>query len=109
VKKYTERLSYFLDWCERTGIKHLDQLTNGDDLLPYVAFLGQRKTAKDPLFEPRYVYNIFQTLNTFLRRSAILFAGEILGQLAYEEKEVKPYKPHELKASFQTADDEEKL
>ena len=27
----------------------------------------------------------------------------------YEEKEVKPYKPHELKALFQAADDEEKL
>jgi hypothetical protein len=37
------------------------------------------------------------------------FAGEILGQLDYEEKEVKPYKPHELKALFQAADDEEKL
>jgi hypothetical protein len=39
VKAYTERLGYFLDWCERTGIKHLDQLTDGDELLPYVAFL----------------------------------------------------------------------
>ena len=27
----------------------------------------------------------------------------------YEEKEVKPYKPHELKALFQAADDEAKL
>ncbi|MGC1648474.1 MAG: hypothetical protein WA741_21870 [Candidatus Sulfotelmatobacter sp.] len=27
----------------------------------------------------------------------------------YEEKEVKPYKPHELKALFQAADDEERL
>jgi Beta-lactamase len=79
VKAYIERLGYFLDWCERTGIKHLDQLTHGDELLPYVAFLRQRKTAKDTLFEPRYVYNIFQTCNTFLRANAILFAGEILG------------------------------
>ena len=109
VKAYTERLGYFLDWCERSGIKYLDQLTLGDDLLPYVSFLRQRKTAKDTLFEARYVYNIFQTCNTFLRANAILFAGEILGQLDYEEKEVKPYKPHELKALFQTADDEEKL
>ena len=50
VKTYTERLGYFLDWCERSGIKHLDQLTEGDDLLPYVSFLRQRKTAKDTLF-----------------------------------------------------------
>jgi hypothetical protein len=28
--------------------------------------------------------------------------------LDYEEKEVKPYKPHELKVLFQAADDEEK-
>jgi hypothetical protein len=42
------------------------------------------------VFEPRYVYNIFQTCNTLLRANAILFAGEILGQLDYEEKEVKP-------------------
>jgi hypothetical protein len=43
------------------------------------------------VFEPRYVYNLFQTCNTFLRANAILFAGEILGQfLDYEEKEVKP-------------------
>jgi hypothetical protein len=81
----------------------------GDDLVPYVSFLRQRKTARDTLFEPRYVYNIFQTCNTFLRANGILFAGEILGQLDYEEKEVKPYKAHELKASFQAADDEEKL
>ena len=51
------------------------------------------------------VENIFQTCNTFLRANAILFAGEILGQLDYEEKEVKPYKPHELKALFQAADE----
>ena len=62
MKAYTERLGYFLDWCERSGIKHLDQLTQGDDLLPYVSFLRQRKTAKETLFEPRYVFNIFQTL-----------------------------------------------
>jgi hypothetical protein len=91
VKTNTERLSYFLDWCERSGIKHLDQLTEGDDLLPFVSFLRQRKTIRDTLFEPRYVYNIFQTCNTFLRANASLFAGEILGQLDYEEKEVKPY------------------
>jgi hypothetical protein len=111
VKTYTERLGYFLDWCERSGIKHLDQLTHGDDLLPYVSFLRQRKISRDTLFEfeSRYVYNIFQTCNTFLRANAILFAGEILGQLDYEEKEVKPYKPHELKALFQAANDEEKL
>jgi hypothetical protein len=45
---------------------------------------------RDTVFEPRYVYNIFQTCNTLLRANAILFAGEILGQLDYEEKEVKP-------------------
>ena len=49
VKTYTERLGYFLDWCGRSGIKHLDQLNNGDELLPYVSFLRQRKTAKDTL------------------------------------------------------------
>ena len=43
VKTYTERLGYFLDWCERSGIKHLNQLTQGDDLLPCVSFLRQRK------------------------------------------------------------------
>lgn len=53
VKTYTERLGYFLDWCERSGIKHLDQMTADDDLLPYVSFLRQRKTARDTLFEPR--------------------------------------------------------
>jgi hypothetical protein len=109
MKTYAERLGYFLDWCERSGIKHLDQLTHGDDHLPNVSFLRQRKTTKDTLLEPRYVYNIFQTCNTFLRASGILFAGEILGQLDYEEKEVKPYKSHELKPLFQAADDEVKL
>jgi hypothetical protein len=52
VKTYTERLGYFLDWCERRSINHLDQLTEGDDLLPYVSFLRQRKTARDTLFDP---------------------------------------------------------
>lgn len=74
VRTYTERLGYFLDWCERSGIKYLDQLTVGDDLLPYVSFLRQRKTTRDTLFECRYVYNIFQTCNTFLRANGILFA-----------------------------------
>ncbi len=33
-KVYTERFGYFLDWCERGGIKHLDQLTVGaNDIL----------------------------------------------------------------------------
>ncbi|MGC1648225.1 MAG: hypothetical protein WA741_20575 [Candidatus Sulfotelmatobacter sp.] len=50
VKAYTERMEYFLDWCERSGIRHLDQLTGGDDLLPYVSFLRQRKTTRDTLF-----------------------------------------------------------
>jgi hypothetical protein len=59
VKTYTERSDYFLDWCERSDIKHLDQLTQGDDLVPYVSFLRHRKTAKHTLFEPRYVYNIW--------------------------------------------------
>jgi hypothetical protein len=98
-----------LDCCECSGIRHLDQLTGGDDLLPDVSFLRQCKTTRDTLFEPRYVYNIFQTCNIFLRANAILFAGEMLGQLDYEEKEVKPYKPNELKALFQAADDEEQL
>ena len=71
--------------------------------------MSKRILLTDTLFEPRYVYNIFQTCNTFLRANGILFAGEIHGQLDYEEKEVKPYKPHELKALFQSADDEEKL
>src|ERR1035438_10018402 len=31
VKAYSERLGYFLDWCERSGIRHLEQLTEGDD------------------------------------------------------------------------------
>jgi hypothetical protein len=43
VKTYTERLGYFLDWCERSGIKHLDQLTVGDDLLPYVSSFGNAR------------------------------------------------------------------
>ena len=55
VKTYTERLGHFLDWCERSGIKHLNQLTQGDDPLPYVSFLRQRKTTRDTVFEPRYV------------------------------------------------------
>jgi integrase len=109
AKAYTERLSHFLNWCDRSGIRYLDQLPDGDVLMPYVAFLRGRKTDKGTLFSPRYVHNIFQTLNTFLRANAILFAGEILGQLDYEEKEVKPYKPHELKALFGSADEEEKL
>jgi len=74
VKAYTERLGYFLNWCERGGIKRLDPLTDGNDLLPYVSFLRQRKTTGNTLFEPRYVCNIFQTCSTFLRANAILFA-----------------------------------
>jgi hypothetical protein len=38
---------------ERSGIKHLDQLTVGDNLLPYVSFLRLRKTTKHTLFELR--------------------------------------------------------
>ena len=52
VKAYAERLAYFLDWCERSGINHLDQLTQGDDLLPYVSFLRQRRTPKTPYLNP---------------------------------------------------------
>jgi hypothetical protein len=52
VKTYTERLGYFLDWCERSGTKHLDQLTHGDNLLPFVSFLRQRKTTRDTCLNP---------------------------------------------------------
>ena len=52
VKTYTERLGYFLDWCERGRIKHLDQLTQGDDLLPYVSFLRQRTTTRTLCLNP---------------------------------------------------------
>ena len=109
VKAYTKRLEYFADWCSRVNIRNLDQITCADDLLPYVAFLRQRKTVKGTLLDDRTVYNAFQTLNTMLRSEKILFAGEILAQLQYEDKEVKPYKRHELDALFEAADEEEKL
>jgi integrase len=38
-----------LDWFERSGIKHLDQLTVGDDLLPYVSLHRFRKSYADTL------------------------------------------------------------
>lgn len=109
VKTYTERLGYFLDGCERSGIKHLDQLKQGDDLLPFVSFLRQRKTTRDTLFEPRYVYNIFQTCNTFLRANAILFAGEILGSWITKKRKSSHISPTNSRRCFKAADDEEKL
>lgn len=106
VKAYTKRLEYFADWCNRVQIRNLDQITCADDLLPYVAFLRQRKTVKGTPLGDRTVHNAFRTLNTMLRSEKISFAGEILAQLQYEDKEVKPYKRHELDAQFGAADED---
>jgi hypothetical protein len=76
VKAYTERLGNFLAWSERSGIKHLDQLTQGVDLLPYASFLRQRKTTRDTLFGPvtstsskRATHSCAQTPSFSLSRS----------------------------------------
>jgi hypothetical protein len=39
--------------------------------------------AYDEDYSDRYVYNIFQTLNTFLRASGILIAGPLLAKLSF--------------------------
>jgi len=40
--------------------------------------------------EDRTVYNIFATLNTFLRMQDIYVASKILAELGYAEKPPKP-------------------
>jgi hypothetical protein len=57
AKTYTERLSYFLDWCERSGIKHLDQLTEG---------VGRRSWTANHLPPRPRSFSVFQTLSISL-------------------------------------------
>jgi hypothetical protein len=104
IKAYTYRLGFFLDFCVLRRLTFLDQTDRGQ-LLLYVKFLQDHESD----LVDRTVYNIFATLNTFLRTHDIQTASKVLSELSYAEKPVKPYAPEELDAMFTAMDKEEAL
>lgn len=104
IKAYAYRLGFFLDFSAHRKLTYLDHTDRGQ-LLRYVKFLQDHE--KDLM--DRTVYNIFATLNTFLRTHDIYIAGKILSELSYAEKPVKPYATEELDAMFAVMDKEEAL
>jgi integrase len=103
ITAYRSRLDFFLEFCS-TSPTYMDQIDDGC-LKGYIKFLQ----ACDEDYSDRYVYNIFQTLNTFLRANGILIAGPLLARLSFASKPVKPYADEELEALFAASDDDEKL
>jgi integrase/recombinase XerD len=103
ITAYRSRLDFFLEYCGTTPtcMDEIDERCLKD----YIKFLQ----ASDEDYSDRYVYNIFQTLNTFLRTNSILIAGPLLAKLSFASKPVKPYTDEELKDLFSASDSEEKL
>ena len=71
----------------------------------YIKFLQ----GHDEDYSDRYVYNIFQTLNTFPRANGILAARPLLAKLSFASKPVKPRTDEQLKDPFSASDNEETL
>jgi hypothetical protein len=86
LRAYNYRLGFFLDFTAQNNLRYLDQIDR-KQLLGYVKFPRQHESDLDD----RTVHNIFETLNTFLRRRDVLIAGKILSELDYAEKPPKPY------------------
>lgn len=95
-------LTLFQESCSKV---YLDQITESD-CQQFIRFLRKRY---DTPKGKRTVYNVFQGLNTFLRSQKIFVAGELLGQLDYEEKIVDAYTREELKALQAACTEEEWL
>jgi integrase len=103
ITAYRSRLDFFLAYCGATPT-YIDE-TDERYLKDYIKFLQ----ANTEDYSDRYVYNIFQTLNTFLRANGILIAGPLLAKLSFASKPVKPHTDEELKKLFSASDNEEKL
>ena len=103
ITAYSSRMDFFLEFCA-SAQAYLDQVDERC-LRDYIKFLQ----AYDEDYSDRYVYNIFQTLNTFLRANGILAAGPLLAKLSFASKPVKPYSDDELETLFSACDLEEKL
>jgi integrase/recombinase XerD len=103
ITAYRSRLNFFLEFCA-TSPAYMDQLDERI-LRDYIRFLQE----DDGDLSDRYVYNIFQTLNTFLLANGMPIAGPLLAKLSFASKPVKPYTDEELAALFAACDDEEKL
>jgi hypothetical protein len=103
ITAYSSRMDFFVEFCASASA-YLDQIDERC-LRDYIKFLQ----AYDEDYNDRYVYNIFQTLNTFLRANGILAAGPLLAKLSFASKPVKPYSDDELETLFSACDLEEKL
>ncbi|MGB7495042.1 MAG: tyrosine-type recombinase/integrase [Candidatus Acidiferrum sp.] len=103
ISAYRSRLDFFLEYCG-TAPTYMDEIDERC-LKDYIKFLQ----AHDEDYSDRYVYNIFQTLNTFLLANGILIARPLLAKLSFASKPVKPYTDEELKELFSAGNDEEKL
>ena len=103
ITAYRSRLDFFVEFCS-SGPMYMDQIDERC-LRDYIQFLQ----AHEDDHSDRYVYNIFQTLNTFLRANGILVGGPLLAKLSFNSKPVKPYTDKELKDLFAASNEEEKL
>ena len=103
ITAYRSRLDFFLEYYGTTPT-YMDEIDERC-LKDFIKFLH----AYDEDYSDRYVYNIFQTLNTFLRANGIPIAGPLLAKLSFASKPVKPCTDEELKDLLSAGDHEEKL
>ena len=101
ISAYRSRLSFFLEYCGAAST-YLDEIDERC-LKDYIKFLQ----ANNEDYSDRYVYNIFQTLNTFLRANGLVLAAPLLAKLSFASKPVKPYTDEELKDLFSAGADDE--
>jgi integrase/recombinase XerD len=98
---YSADIAKFRASCKKV---YVDEITE-DDLQEFVRYLRRQDYSK------RTIYNIFQSVNTFLRVNKIMLGSQILRKLSgeYDEKIVEAYTDAELKALFAACDAEERL
>jgi integrase len=101
VQGYTKDLSRFTASCSK---QYVDEIDKGD-LENFV-----RSLRADGLGH-RSVFNVFQSVNTWLRVNGIMAGRPILKQLGrqYVEPEVTPYTHEDISAIFGACDEDERL
>jgi hypothetical protein len=104
LSAYEYRAGLFAGFCKAQKIEDLDQISHAK-LGEYVDCLNNLPAD----FSDRSIFNLFETLCTFLRHHEIFSGIKIMKELDYQEADVESYEPDELGALFQACKEDEKL
>lgn len=104
LSAYEYRVGLFAEFCKAQKIEYLDQISHAK-LGEYLDYLNRLPSD----LSDRSIFNLFQTLCTFLRHHEIFSGIKIMKELDYEEADVESYEPDELGALFRACKGDEKL